>query len=418
MSRSFLNKNIEGLPPSGIRKFFELASGMQGVISLGVGEPDFVTPWHIREACVYSLEKGYTSYTPNSGLEELRKKIAAHLRSKFQLDYDYSREIIVTVGASEAIDIALRAVLNPGDEVIIPEPCFVSYKPCTLMAGGAVKIIDTKEDDQFKLTASDLEKAITPQTKALFLSYPNNPTGAVMTGRELLAIARVVEENDLLVITDEIYSELTYEGEFVSFASLPGMKKRTILINGFSKAFAMTGWRIGFAAAPEEIATVMAKIHQYAVMCASMMAQMAALEALKNGAAEVGRMVEQYDQRRHLIVNGLNQIGLHCFKPEGAFYAFPSIRATGLSSQEFCAKLLQEEKVAVVSGDAFGDCGEGHIRCSYAASIGDINEALNRMEGFVRRYTGASRRAIDSAPVSVEPDGARLSAEEGSISRA
>ncbi|NMB36070.1 MAG: aminotransferase class I/II-fold pyridoxal phosphate-dependent enzyme [Firmicutes bacterium] len=415
MSRSFVNKTIAGLPPSGIRKFFDLASSMQGVISLGVGEPDFVTPWHIREACVYSLEKGYTSYTPNSGLKELREILVAYLRDKYQLNYDSSREIIVTVGASEAIDIALRAVLNPGDEVIIPEPCFVSYKPCALMAGGTVKVINTKEADQFKLTAAALKKAIAPQTKVLLLSYPNNPTGAVMTGKELLAIAEIVEEKDLLVITDEIYSELTYEGEFVSFASLPGMKKRTILINGFSKAFAMTGWRIGFTAAPEEIAGVMAKIHQYAIMCAPVMAQMAALEALKNGAAEMERMVEQYDQRRHLIVNGLNRIGLPCFKPEGAFYAFPSIRATSFNSQEFCAKLLQEEKVAVVPGDAFGACGEGYIRCSYAASIGDINEALNRMERFVRRHTGrAGRRIIDSAA----SDAAGIPAGGSSISRA
>ncbi len=388
MSRSFVNKNIEELPPSGIRKFFDLASNMQGVISLGVGEPDFVTPWHIREASVYSLEKGYTSYTPNGGLEELRKIISVYLRNRYQLDYDYSREIIVTVGASEAIDIALRAVLNPGDEVIIPEPCFVSYKPCTLMAGGAAKVVNTKENDQFKLTPAALEKAITPQTKVLFLSYPNNPTGAVMKSEELLAIARIVEEYDLLVISDEIYGELTYEGGYVSFASLPGMKKRTILINGFSKAFAMTGWRIGFTAAPEEILAVIAKIHQYAIMCAPVMAQMAALEALKNGAEEVKRMVEQYDQRRQLIVNGLNQIGLPCLKPEGAFYVFPSIQSAGLSSGEFCAQLLQEERVAVVPGDAFGACGEGYIRCSYAASIENINEALNRMEKFMRHRAG------------------------------
>lgn len=407
MSRSFVNKSIEKLPSSGIRKFFDLASSMQGVISLGVGEPDFVTPWHIREASIYSLEKGYTNYTPNNGLEELRTLISVYLKKKFQLEYDCSREIIVTVGASEAIDIALRAVLETGDEVIIPEPCFVSYKPCTLMAGGVAKVINTKETDQFKLTPAELEKAITPKTKALLLSYPNNPTGAVMTGRELLAIARVVEEYDLLVIADEIYSELTYEGEYVSFASLPGMKKRTILIGGFSKAFAMTGWRIGYMAAPEEITAVMAKIHQYAVMCAPVMAQMAAIEALKNGASEMKRMVDQYEQRRHLIVNGLNQIGFPCFRPKGAFYAFPSIRSTGLNSQEFCAKLLQEEKVAVVPGDAFGACGEGYIRCSYAASIEDITEALNRMERFMRRHAGLA--------ICPEPGEINLPAGRGSL---
>ncbi|MGI6308337.1 MAG: aminotransferase class I/II-fold pyridoxal phosphate-dependent enzyme [Dethiobacteria bacterium] len=407
MSRSFVNKSIKELPPSGIRKFFDLASSMQGVISLGVGEPDFVTPWHIREASVYSLEKGYTNYTPNSGLEELRKKISAYLGLKFRLEYDYTREIIVTVGASEAIDIALRAVLEPGDEVIIPEPCFVSYKPCTLMAGGVAKVISTREADQFKLMPADLEKAITPQTKALLFSYPNNPTGTVMTEKELLAIARVVEKYDLLVITDEIYSELTYDGGHVSFASLPGMKKRTILINGFSKAFAMTGWRIGYTAAPEEITAAMLKIHQYTIMCASVMGQMAAVEALKNGAAEVKRMVDQYDQRRHLIVNGLNQIGLPCFTPKGAFYVFPSIRSTGMTSQEFCAALLQEEKVAVVPGDAFGACGEGYIRCSYAASIEDITEALNRMERFVRRHTGKA--------ICQEPDDLNLPAGRGSL---
>jgi aminotransferase len=292
----------------------------------------------------------------------------------------------VTVGASEAIDIALRCVLEPGDEVIIPEPCFVSYKPCTVMAGGVPKTVATREDDYFKLRPEDLEKAITSKTKVLLLSYPNNPTGAVMTGEELQSIALVVEKHDLLVIADEIYSELTYGGEHVSFASLPGMKERTILINGFSKSYAMTGWRIGYAAAPEDIAAAMLKIHQYTIMCAPIMGQMAAIEALKNGEGEIQRMASQYDQRRNLIVNGLNQLGLSCVEPKGAFYAFPSIKATGMSSQEFCAKLLQEEKVAVVPGDAFGACGEGYIRCSYAASVEQITEALVRMERFVERH--------------------------------
>lgn len=386
MSRIFVKKTIAELPYSGIRKFFDLASGMKGVISLGVGEPDFVTPWHIREAGVYSLEKGYTNYTSNCGLEELRREISRYLYERFQLKYDYSREIIVTVGASEAIDIALRCVLEPGDEVIIPEPCFVSYKPCTIMAGGVPKIISTKEADHFKLMPGDLEKAVTPRSKVLLLSYPNNPTGAVMTAQELQAVAEVVEKHDLLVIADEIYSELTYDGEHVSFASLPGMQERTVLVNGFSKSFAMTGWRIGYAVAPEEIAAAMLKIHQYTIMCAPIMGQMAAIEALKNGEGEIKRMAGQDDQRRHLIVNGLNQIGLSCFEPKGAFYAFPSIKSTGMSSQEFCAQLLKEEKVAVVPGDAFGQCGEGYIRCSYAASVEQITEALVRMEKFMARH--------------------------------
>ena len=386
MRRTFVKKSIENLPYSGIRKFFDLASGMSGVISLGVGEPDFVTPWHIREFSIFSLEKGYTNYTSNCGLDELRKGISRYLKEKFQLEYDYSKEILVTVGASEAIDIALRSILDPGDEVIIPEPCFVSYKPCTIMAGGIPIIVATKEANHFKLRADDLEKAVTPRTKALLLSYPNNPTGAVMTGEELQEIARVAERYDLLVISDEIYSELTYEGEHVSIASLPGMKERTVLINGFSKSYAMTGWRIGYAAAPEEIAAAMLKIHQYTIMCAPIMGQMAAVEALKNGEGEIKRMLAQYDQRRNLLVNGLNQMGLSCFEPKGAFYAFPSIKSTGMSSQEFCEKLLQEEKVAVVPGDAFGQCGEGYIRCSYAASVEQITEALVRMERFVERH--------------------------------
>lgn len=381
-----MKKSMEELPSSGIRRFFDLANTMRGVISLGVGEPDFVTPWHIREASVYALEKGYTNYTSNCGLEELRREICRYLFRKFQLEYDYSREIIVTVGASEAIDIALRCVLEPGDEVIIPEPCFVSYKPCTVMAGGVPKSIFTREADHFKLRPEDLEKAITPRSKVLLMCYPNNPTGAVMTGKELQAIAQVVERHDLLVISDEIYSELTYEGEHVSFASLPGMKERTVLVNGFSKSFAMTGWRIGYTAAPEDITAAMLKIHQYTIMCAPIMGQMAAIEALKNGEGEIKRMAGQYDQRRNLIVNGLNQIGLPCFEPRGAFYAFPSIKLTGMSSQEFCEKLLKEEKVAMVPGDAFGESGEGYVRCSYAASVEQITEALNRMEKFVERH--------------------------------
>jgi aminotransferase len=302
----------------------------------------------------------------------------------------YSREIIVTVGASEAIDLALRSVLEPGDEVIIPEPCFVSYKPCAIMAGGVPKIVVTREEEHFKLTAGDLEKAITDKSKVLLICYPSNPTGAVMAREELQAVARIAEKYDLLVISDEIYSELNYEGEHVCFASLPGMKERTVLVNGFSKSYAMTGWRIGYAAAPEEIMSAMTKIHQYTIMCAPVMGQMAAIEALKNGEQEVTRMVELYDQRRHLIVNGLNQLGLPCLEPKGAFYVFPSIKATGFASQIFCERLLNEEKVAVVPGDAFGECGEGYVRCSYAASIEEITEALKRMENFVERHSRMS----------------------------
>jgi aminotransferase len=367
---------------------------MSDVVSLGVGEPDFVTPWHIREAGVYSLEKGYTNYTSNCGLEELRRGISRYLFRKFHLNYDFTREIVVTVGASEAIDIALRCVLEPGDEVIIPEPCFVSYKPCTIMAGGVPKIIATREADNFKLKPEDLEKAITPRSKVLLISFPNNPTGAIMTGEELHGIARIAKKHDLLVIADEIYCELTYNGEHVSFASLPGMRERTVLVNGFSKSYAMTGWRIGYLAAPEEIAAALLKIHQYTIMCAPIIGQMAAVEALKNGEGEIKRMVGHYDRRRNLIVNGLNQIGLSCFEPKGAFYAFPSISVTGMSSQEFCAELLKEEKVAVVPGDAFGECGEGYIRCSYAASIEEITEALVRMERFVDRHAKGQKTAF------------------------
>ncbi len=387
MSRkSFIKKDIQQLPASGIRKFFDLASGMKGVISLGVGEPDFVTPWHIREASVYSLEKGYTNYTSNCGLPELRREISSYLERKYGTLYDYDREILVTVGVSEAVDIALRCVLEIGDEVIVPEPCFVSYKPCTIMAGGIPKTVPTWESNQFKLKPEDLEKAVTEKSKVLLLCYPNNPTGAIMNRRELLEISRIVEKHDLLVISDEIYSELTYEGEHVSFSSLPGMKERTVVVNGFSKSFAMTGWRIGYAAAPQEIIDAMLKVHQYTIMCAPIMGQMAALEALKNGEEEVRRMAEQYDQRRNLMVNGLREIGISCFEPQGAFYVFPSIKSTGMTSETFCETLLKEEKVAVVPGNVFGNCGEGYVRCSYAASLDQITQALERIEKFVARY--------------------------------
>lgn len=386
MSSRFVKRSLKELPFSGIRKFFDLASGMKDIISLGVGEPDFVTPWHIREAGVYALERGHTNYTSNCGLPQLRQEIRSYLYRKYALDYDYKKELLVTVGVSEAVDIALRCVIETGDEVLIPEPSFVSYKPCTVMAGGIPVTIDTREENQFKLMPEDLEKAVTPRSRVLIISYPNNPTGAVMTRKDLEAVARIAEKHDLLVISDEIYSELTYNGEHVSFASLPGMKERTVLVNGFSKTFAMTGWRIGYAAGSKEIISAMLKIHQYTIMCAPVMGQMAALEALKNGEEEVKKMTDQYDQRRHLIVNRLNELGLSCFEPKGAFYVFPSIKSTGMDSQTFCETLLKEEKVAAVPGDAFGKSGQGYIRCSYAASMEQITEALHRIGNMVERY--------------------------------
>ncbi|MHB1421131.1 MAG: aminotransferase class I/II-fold pyridoxal phosphate-dependent enzyme, partial [Bacillota bacterium] len=340
----FLSPVVKELPPSGIRKFFDLVANTKGVVSLGVGEPDFVTPWHVREACVYSLEKGYTMYTSNFGMPELREEISKYLGRRYGVDYNPANEVLVTVGASEAVDLALRAVLTPGDEVLIPEPCYVSYKPCTVMAGGTPVVIKTVAENEFRLTAEQLRKCLTPRSKVLIMCYPNNPTGAIMTRWDLEAIAQVVREHDILVISDEIYSELTYDGSHTCFASLPGMWNRTILLNGFSKAFAMTGWRVGYAAAHHSLIGAMVKIHQYTMLCASVMGQIAAIEALRNGASEVERMVEQYNQRRRLIISRLRGMGLDCFEPKGAFYAFPSIKATGLSSEEFCEQLLKEEK--------------------------------------------------------------------------
>lgn len=390
----FIVPKLRSIPPSGIRKFFDLVANTKGVISLGVGEPDFVTPWHIREACVYSLEKGYTMYTSNWGMPELRQAVAGYLEERYGLSYSPENQLVITVGASEAVDLALRAVVNDGDEVIVPEPCYVSYKPCAVMAGGKVVSIPTKPENDFQLTAEQLEAAITEKSKVLVLCYPNNPTGAIMNRDELSAIARVVEKHDLLVIADEIYSELTYNGQHTSFASLPGMKERTILINGFSKSFAMTGWRIGFAAGHPDLIGAMVKIHQYTILCTPVTAQMAALEALKNGLEHVYRMKEQYNQRRRLLIKRLNDMGLDCFEPKGAFYAFPSVKRTGLDAETFCEELLKEEKVAVVPGNAFGAGGEGHIRISYAASINQIEEAMERMERFVaRRYRELQVRA-------------------------
>ena len=359
---------------------------MEGVISLGVGEPDFVTPWHIREAAIHSLEKGYTMYTSNSGLLELRQELARYLKAAYHVDYDPDSELLITSGVSEGLDLAVRAILDPGDEVILSDPSYVAYPACVLFSGGVPVAIPTNPEDHFKLHASDIEARITNQTKAILIGYPANPTGAVMNREELAQIADIARQHNLLVISDEIYSHLVYETPHTCFASLPGMKEHTILLGGFSKAYAMTGWRIGYAAASAEIIDAMTRIHQYTALCSPIMGQMAAIEALRGGEEEVGRMVKEYDQRRRVIVQGLNEIGLDCFEPEGAFYAFPSIRSSGLSSEEFAERLLLEERVVVVPGSSFGQCGEGHIRCCYATSLGDIEEALRRMARFVKRH--------------------------------
>lgn len=378
-----LSQKVAQIPPSGIRKFFDLLSSIDDVISLGVGEPDFVTPWHIREAAIYSVEKGRTSYTSNYGLLDLRYELARHLERRYGLDYDPQSELLITVGVSEAMDLAMRAILNPGDEVIIPEPTYVSYVPCTVLAGGTPVPVPTNMADNFQLAPAELAARITPRTRAIVLGYPNNPTGAVMDRDKLVEIARLAEAHDLLVISDEIYDRLVYGVEHVCFAALPGMRDRTILAGGLSKAYAMTGWRIGYAAAHQDIMEAMVKVHQYTIMCAPTAAQYAALEALKEGEVAVLEMLEEYDRRRRVIVKGLNEIGLECFEPRGAFYAFPSIRSTGLSSEEFAHRLLVEEKVAVVPGNAFGDCGEGHVRCCYATSLDNIERALERIGRFV-----------------------------------
>ncbi|NNU84379.1 aminotransferase [Geobacillus sp. BMUD] len=383
--KTYVSETVAGLKPSGIRRFFDLASSMDGVISLGVGEPDFVTSWSIREASILSLEQGYTSYTPNAGLLELRQEIAAYLRRKFHVDYCPETEILVTVGASQAIDLALRAVLNSGDEVIIVEPSFVAYEPLVVLAGGKPVAVQTSGADQFQLHPMQLEQAVTERTKAVIICSPNNPTGTVLSRKELEALARVAEAHDLLVIADEIYAELTYEGEYTSMAAVSGMRGRTILISGFSKGFAMTGWRLGFAAAPEDILQAMLKIHQYAMMCAPTMAQYGALEALRSGERDVAEMRSSYRRRRNYFVASLNEIGLPCHLPGGAFYAFPSIKPTGLTSEQFAERLLIEEKVAVVPGSVFGPSGEGYIRCSYASSLEQLQEAIKRMKRFLAR---------------------------------
>ena len=387
--RNPLSEKIVTIPPSGIRKFFDLVSEMKDAISLGVGEPDFDTPWHIREEGIYSLEKGRTFYTANAGLRDLRVEIHNYLERRCNLSYNPDKEILVTVGGSEAIDIAMRAMLDPGDEVLVPQPSFVSYMPCAVLAGGVAVPIELEEKDEFRLTPEKLLEKITPKTKILVMPFPNNPTGAVMRREHMAEIAKIVEKYDLFVLSDEIYGELTYgDEEHVSFASMRGMKERTVLINGFSKAFAMTGWRLGYACGPEVILKQMLKIHQFAIMCAPTTSQYAAIDAMKNSDDDVRHMRESYDQRRRYLLHAFEEMGLECFEPLGAFYAFPSIKRFGMTSDEFANQLLKGEKVAVVPGTAFGDSGEGYLRVSYAYSLKSLKEALGRIERFVKRLDG------------------------------
>ena len=383
--RNPLSERIVTIPPSGIRKFFDIVSEMEDAISLGVGEPDFDTPWHIREEGIYSLEKGRTFYTSNAGLKELKVEISNYLKRRQELLYDPDKEIMVTVGGSEAIDVALRAMLDPGDEVLIPQPSYVSYVPCTILANGVPVPIELEEKDEFRLTPEKLLEKITPKTKILIMPFPNNPTGAIMEKEDLEKVAEIVIEKDLFVISDEIYSELTYKGQHVSIASIPGMRERTVLINGFSKSYAMTGWRLGYAAAPKEILGQMLKIHQFAIMCAPTTSQYAAVSALRNGDEDVEKMRESYNQRRRYLVNALREMGLECFEPYGAFYVFPSIKKFGMTSDEFAVRLLNAEKVAVVPGTAFGDSGEGFLRLSYAYSLESLKVALDRIRRFVEQ---------------------------------
>ncbi len=388
--RNPLAKQVVELKPSGIRKFFDLVAEMPDAISLGVGEPDFDTPWHIRDEGIYSLEKGRTFYTSNSGLKELKEEICHYLKRKMDLSYNYATDVIVTVGGSEAIDIALRAMINPGEgeEVLIPQPSYVSYEPCAILAGAKPVIIELKNENEFRLTAQELEEAITDKTKILILPFPNNPTGAIMEKKDLEAIAEVIEKHDIFVISDEIYSELSYNEDHVSIACIPGMKERTIVINGFSKAYAMTGWRLGYACGPKEIIAQMTKIHQFAIMCAPTTSQYAAVEALRNGDEDVAMMREAYNQRRRYLMHSFKEMGLPCFEPFGAFYVFPCIKEFGMTSEEFAEKLLNSEKVAVVPGTAFGDCGEGFLRISYAYSLEDLKVAIERLKRFVEKLRG------------------------------
>ena len=383
--RNPLADKVVEIKPSGIRKFFDIVSEMKDAISLGVGEPDFDTPWHIRDEGIYSLERGKTHYTSNAGLMELREEICRYLYRRQGLSYDPVKEVLITVGGSEAIDIGLRAMCNPGDEVLIPQPSYVSYEPCAVLAGAKPVIINLKAENEFRLTAQELEDAITEKTKLLILPFPNNPTGAIMEKKDLEAIAEVILKHDIFVMSDEIYSELTYKDKHVSIAELPGMQERTILINGFSKAYAMTGWRLGYACGPREIIQQMTKIHQFAIMCAPTTSQCAAVEALKNGDGDVEQMRTAYNQRRRYLMNAFREMGLECFEPYGAFYVFPCIKEFGLTSDEFAERLLKEEKLAVVPGTAFGDCGEGFLRISYAYSMEQLKEALSRMNRFIQR---------------------------------
>lgn len=392
--RNPLSDKIVEIKPSGIRKFFDIVSEMEDAISLGVGEPDFDTPWHIRDEGIYSLEKGRTFYTSNSGLKELKVEIAKYIERTQGVTYDPNHEVIVTVGGSEAIDIALRAMINKGEEVLIPQPSYVSYEPCAILADAKPVIIELKEENEFRLTADELRKAITDRTKILILPFPNNPTGAIMEKKDLEEIAEVIREKDIFVISDEIYAELSYKGKHVSIVSLPGMKERTVLINGFSKSYAMTGWRLGYALAPAAIMEQMIKIHQFAIMCAPTTSQYAAVEALRNGDDDVAMMRESYNQRRRFLMHEFKEMGLECFEPYGAFYVFPSIKEFGMTSDEFANRLLQEEKVAVVPGTAFGDCGEGFLRISYAYSLENLKIAMDKIKAFIGRLREEKKQAI------------------------
>ncbi|MCR5556391.1 MAG: aminotransferase class I/II-fold pyridoxal phosphate-dependent enzyme [Butyrivibrio sp.] len=383
--RNPIGSKVVDIKPSGIRKFFDIVHETEGAISLGVGEPDFDTPWHIRDEGIYSLEKGRTFYTSNSGLVELRKEVAAYMKRSQGIDYDPTNEIFITVGGSEAIDLAFRAMIDAGDEVLIPQPSYVSYEPCAILADAKPVIIELKEENEFRLTAEEVLEKVTDKTKILVLPFPNNPTGAIMEKEDLEKIAKVVIEKDLYVLSDEIYGELSYKNKHVSIASLPGMKERTILINGFSKAYAMTGWRLGYACGPEVIMKQMVKIHQFAIMCAPTTSQYAAVEALRNGDDDVNMMREQYNHRRRYLLNEFKKLGLPCFEPYGAFYVFPCIKKFGMTSDDFCTRLLKEEKLAVVPGNAFGDCGEGYIRISYAYSMENLKTAMERFEHFIER---------------------------------
>ena len=380
---TLLSERIKDVKPSGIRRFFDILEEMKDAISLGIGEPDFVTPWHIRDAGIYSLEKGFTKYTGNAGMAELRREIAAYLNRRFDLQYDFAKQIIVTVGGSEAIDLTLRCLLNPGDEVIVPVPSFVCYGPLTSMAGGTPVYLQLKAEHEFRLTAEALKSAITPRTKLLVLPFPCNPTGGIMERADLEAVAQVLEGTDIMVLSDEIYAELTYGQHHVSPANLPQLKDRTIVVNGFSKSHAMTGWRMGYVCGPAEIIQQMLKLHQFGIMSAPTVSQYAAIEAMRNGDRDIEAMRDEYDGRRRYLVEGLRRIGLPCFEPKGAFYVFPDIRSTGLSSDDFCERFLMEEKVAVIAGSAFGAGGEGFVRCCYATSMKDIAEALTRMDNFL-----------------------------------